>query len=205
MPVVEDSVFSKHVAFWRTKSAKGDSYVGRSGEDHLRQKKAVEDLLATRLNPSDFFEDALDFGCGYGRFDPFLSRFCGHIWAVDIVPGLAERAMDSTPTLTGITLESPDRIPFRDRKIDLVWSCLVFQHLTDFGLFSRACSEIRRVCRAGARILIVDNAVDRAFHVTPRGPEILARELGFRPGWQSYRITINSRPLDHWLIDGIKA
>lgn len=198
-------VFGRHVSFWGGKAAKGDAYVGRVGEDHLSQQKAIENLVSTRLKPSDFFEDGMDFGCGYGRFEPFLSHFCGHIWAVDVVPGVVERVRGSIPTISGLSVGWPFEIPLKNGKVDFLWACLVFQHLVDQKMFAAACRELRRVMKSGARVLIIDNAVDRAAHVLPRGPEVLARELGFRPGWHSDKITINRRPQDHWLIDGVKA
>jgi len=199
------TAFDQHVRFWESKSKKGESYVGRIGEDHLLQKKAIESLLMTRLKTTDFFTDGLDFGCGYGRFVPFLSNFCGHLWAVDIVPDIVERVRGVAPTVSALKVSHPIILPFKGGRIDFVWACLVFQHLVAPEFFSAACQEIRRVTKPGARMIVIDNAVDKAPHVSPRGPEVLTRELGFRPGWYADKITINKRPQDHWLIDGVKA
>lgn len=197
--------FGQHLDFWKKKVSKGDGYVGRAGEDHLSQQKAIEDILLTRLTSQDFFEDGLDFGCGYGRFVPFLSHFCAHLWAADIVPDVVERVKGVAPTVSALRVSHPLVLPFRNCKVDFMWSCLVFQHLAVKEFFTAACQELRRVLKPGARVIVIDNALDRAHHVVPRGPEVLGKELGLRPGWYSSRITINKRPQDHWLIDGVKA
>jgi SAM-dependent methyltransferase len=198
--------FRQQVLFWENKfRSQGESYVGRKGEDFELQTKRIESLLRTRLQVSDFYKNALDFGCGCGRMLPFLSQFCGHLWAADIMPSVLMNASKVVPNVTAFQIGFPLKFPWREPRIDFLWVGLVFQHLTDEPIFRDACEELKRVLRPGARVLILDNGVDRAPHVMPRGPERLGAALNLALGWHAEKATINNAPGDHWLLDGKKA
>jgi SAM-dependent methyltransferase len=198
--------FMRMLNFWMNKvSERGDGYVGRVGEGHDLQRQKIEDILRTKFDKDTFYYDAMDFGCGWGRFEPFLSDFCGHIWAVDLLEDMVQRASSVAPLVTPFRMSYPVSFPLSKPKFDLLWACLVFQHITDESLFEDTLNEIRRVLKPGARILILDNAKDRAPHVRPRDPQRFAQLLGMQPGWQHSLVTINNRPQDHWMIDGVKG
>ncbi len=193
-------------SFWeKTVARRGDGYVGRQGESHRLQQKRIEDLLRTRLNPNMLYQDMIDFGCGWGRFIPFWAQFAGHIWAVDLLDDMLRRAKQEAPTVSTVCSQWPFRIPMKTPRVDLLWACLVFQHICDDAIFEGTLAELGRVLKPGARVLIIDNAVDQAPHVKPRGPEAIATRLGLRPGWSADKVTINNRPHDHWFLDGTKA
>jgi ubiquinone/menaquinone biosynthesis C-methylase UbiE len=197
--------FGRMEEFWRGKAAQsGDRYVGRLKEDHTLQQKRIESILRTRLLPTDYFENALDFGCGWGRFIPFFAQFCGHIWAVDLLKDMVKKAAEQAPCVTAVQSKYPFKLPGKGARFDLLWGCLVFQHMTDDDIFNVSTKEISRVLKPGARVLVIDNAVDKAYHVKPRGVERLATALGLKPGYHASKVTINQRPDDHWLIDGIR-
>lgn len=198
--------FAEHRAFWeKTVAQRGDGYVGRNGESHKLQQKRIEDLLRSRLNPNMLYQDMIDFGCGWGRFIPFWAQFAGHVWAVDMLPDLLRRAKQQAPTVSTVCSQWPFQIPMKKPRIDLLWACLVFQHIVDDEIFVGTLTELSRVLQPGARVLIIDNAVDQAPHVKPRGPAVIAKGLGLRGGWSADKVTINNRPQDHWLLDGTKA
>lgn len=204
--LTEQARFAAHRDFWaKTVARRGDGYVGRQGESHKLQQKRIEDLLRTRLNPNVVYQDMIDFGCGWGRFVPFWSQFVGHIWAVDLLNDLLVRAKQAAPIVSTVSAQWPFRIPMNQPRIDLLWACLVFQHITDESLLTNTLAELARVMKPGARVLIIDNAVDKAPHVKPRGPEFLAEKLKLLPGWSADKVTINNRPNDHWLLDGQRA
>jgi SAM-dependent methyltransferase len=191
--------------FWTGRSRRGETYVGHVHQNYRLQQQAIESLLRVRLKPDDYFTNGMDFGCGYGRFIPLLSLFCGHVWAVDLLPDMLERASKQASNVTPIRSAWPFRFPARGPSMDFVWACLVFQHIVDEDLFQKTAEELRRVIKPGARVLILDNAMDKAPHVKPRGEGALAAALGLQAGYWSERVTINQRPKDHILLDGIKA
>jgi ubiquinone/menaquinone biosynthesis C-methylase UbiE len=197
--------FGRMEEFWRIKFAQyGDRYVGRIKEDHTLQQKRIESILMTRLRSQDYFEKALDFGCGWGRFIPFFSQFCGHIWAVDLVKEMVDKAAQKAPNVTAIQSKHPFKLPGKESRFDLLWSCFVFQHITDDEVFDVTTKELRRVLKSGARVIIIDNAVDHASHVKPRSVERLAEALELKPTYYASKVTVNQRADDHWLIDGVK-
>lgn len=192
--------------FWQARAGKqGESYVGHRDQNHIAQQKRIEDILKSRLTPDTYFCDMLDYGCGYGRFVPFWNNFAGHVWAVDLIPDMLKKAASRSPNVTALRSTFPLKLPIQPNGLDLLWSCLVFQHIVDDSLFYATALELARLLKPGARVLLIDNAIDKAPHVKPRTPQIFARALGLRPDVQALKITINSRPSDHWLIDGYKA
>jgi SAM-dependent methyltransferase len=196
----------KLTQFWETRArTRGERYVGHVQQDHRLQQQAIESLLRARLKASDYFSNGLDFGCGYGRFVPTLSQYCGHLWAVDLLPEMLERAASQAPNVTPVRSEWPLKLPARGPAMDFVWLCLVLQHVVDEDLFQATCVELKRVLKPGARVMVLDNVVDHAPHVKPRGEQALVSALGLMPGYWCERVTINRRPKDHLFIDGVKA
>ena len=186
--------------FWQARTRAGDAYVGRVGEDHRRQQQRMEQLLTQHFTPFDFYLDALDFGCGWGRMVPYFAQYCGHIWAVDIVPEMAQRAAQKATTVTPLALGPNGQI--NSPQVDLLWAGLVLQHIVNPDVLQATLHELRRVLKRGARVLILDNAVDHAPHVQSRNPDELASALLLQ-SWKVERVTINQREQDHWLLDGI--
>lgn len=196
--------WSRTQDFWQRKMAsQGVSYVGRVGEDHNYQAKLIESLYWRQVSVDAYFRDALDFGCGYGRFAAMLSKSCGHIWAVDMLDEMLANVRGVVPNITAVRCSWPPRFlsQIRDNSIDLLWACLVFQHIVDDDLFSAVMQEISRLLKPGARVIIIDNAVDHAHHVKPRGPEVIMKALNAKADFCE-KVTINKRACDHWLIDG---
>lgn len=199
--VIEDKWRKSH-SFWQSKMARqGVSYVGRKGEDHQSQAKAIERLYWSRVGQDAYFQDALDFGCGYGRFAEMLSSTCGHIWAVDMLEEMLAQVRGSVPNVTPIKCSWPPKLVNCDKSMDLLWACLVFQHIVDDDLFAGTMKELSRLLKPGSRVIIIDNAVDQAHHVKPRGPEAIMNALNAKVDYVE-KVTINKRANDHWLIDG---
>jgi len=198
-------VWKASETFWGQRFAKmGDAAVGRVKENHLDQKKRIEDLLRPRLAGSHY-EKALDFGCGYGRFTPLLSQYCGHIWNVDILANQLPRAGSASFNVTSVKYEWPNELPLSPHSIDLLLVVSVFHFMTNDQLFEACTSELRRVVKPGGTVLVIENAVDRDGHVKPRPYQQLAQALGLVPDKVEERVTVNLRPNDHWLINGKKA
>jgi ubiquinone/menaquinone biosynthesis C-methylase UbiE len=165
----------------------------------LIQQRKIESLLLRALGPDDLFEDGLDYGCGCGRMLPLLSDYCEHIWAADILESSLDQARGMAPNVTPVALNYPLKLAIPP--VNFLWCGLVFQHIVEDALFDQVLAEIARVLAPGARILILDNGVDKAFHVKPRGPDKIAAGLKLKH-YEAALVTIDVRPNDHWLVDG---
>lgn len=164
-----------------------------------QQTSRISSLLRSAILPTDFYESALDIGCGRGRFVPLLSSFCGHVWAVDIVPELLCDIEFRAQSATAFCVEREYRLP--DGPHDLLWSSFFFQHLTKQAELQAVCAEIRRVMRPGARVLLLENAKDHAAHVRPWTVKDYVAELGLADH-RFKLVSVNDRPGDHWWIEG---
>lgn len=200
---MQPPVFDKAKEFWELRYRQsGDGVVGRAKEDHRLQTAKLMAHVRTAIPAGTYFEKGLDFGSGWGRMLPFLSEICGHVWAADIVPAALDRLKQINTNITPCLIGWPYQIPAVTASFDLLFSCLVLQHITSEEFFHHATCELRRVMKPGSTILLIDNAVDQAYHVKSRAPEVLAAALGMEPGYKAEKITINSRLNDHWLILG---
>jgi hypothetical protein len=72
-------------------------------------------------------------------------------------------------------------------------------------VFSDTVNEVLRVTSPGSRIMIIDNAVDRAAHVRSRTAEELRSAFKLSTMSVVRRVTVNKRENDHWLIDGCRV
>jgi SAM-dependent methyltransferase len=203
MPAAVETFNGMKQRWIKVAGQRGAGYVGRVSESTELQARKIESLLLKALSPDDFYKDGIDFGCGYGRFIPTLSHYCGHIWAIDLLDSMLAQAASAAPNVTVVPSTWP--ISFAIPPVDFLWAGLVIQHIVDEPIYQATIAELKRLLKPGARVILLDNAVDLAPHVKPRGPEMLARHLELRPGWKADRVTINQRPNDHWFIDGYKA
>jgi SAM-dependent methyltransferase len=75
---------------------------------------------------------ALDFGCGVGRLTQALAKYFGHVVGVDVSSVMikhAQRLNQHGDAVTFVHNRSEDLSILRDRRFDLIYSDLVFQHL----------------------------------------------------------------------------
>lgn len=198
-----EQAFMRSQDFWQDRFfKKGDAFTGRLHEDFKLQTLRIEGLFRRKFRQGEFYEYGMDLGCGSGRLTPMLSNVCGHLWAVDIVDEVIDQAKAKTPSATGWLVKWPIKFPARSACVDLMVACLCFQHITDSEIFEKVIAEIRRVLRPNARVLILDNAIDKAYHVRSRTPKEFSEPLRLLPGLITEQVTINNRPSDHWFIDG---
>lgn len=194
--------FLKSLRFWHERAIRfGDGYVGRVNESWQQQQKNIEKHLKAKLG-NEHYMDVLDFGCGWGRLIPFLCNYSGHIWAADIVETAIQRAGEMAPNVTAVAIPKTGNIELPTSSIDLVVVVSVFHFFKEDCLFNVFTKELSRVVKPGGRVIVIDNAVDKDYHVKPRSDKEIAASLCLREGWSSDKVTINRRQLDHWLIDG---
>lgn len=190
-PALETAAIEASRSFWLARA--------QSRADDPRQTACISSLLRASILPTDFYESALDLGCGRGRFIPILSAFCGHVWAVDVVPDLLCNIEFRAPSATAFCIEDEFKLPTGPH--DLLWSSFFFQHVTKPEHMRAICTEVRRVLRPGARVFLLENGKDHAAHIRPWAPRDYAVELGLGD-YSAKMVSINNRPSDHWWIEG---
>jgi SAM-dependent methyltransferase len=116
------------------------SYVWRFGQDRrlalVRQWAPLEGKAI------------LDVGCGIGTYVRRFRQFSDDVHGVDIDEERVAKARESLPN---IALAPGERLPFPDRRFDLVFLHEVIEHVEDDRATLR---EAIRVLRAGGRVVI---------------------------------------------------
>jgi len=122
--------------------------------------------------------NVLDFGCGFGRWHPYLSRIP---WARYVGVDVCRRLVEEAKARNGLGSFyhiRPATLPFVDGQVDAVWCVTVLQHLDDAAA-ARSAAEIQRVLRPGAALCLTENTtpdLESAPHVHFR-PAAFYREI----------------------------
>jgi SAM-dependent methyltransferase len=116
------------------------SFVWRAGQERrLALMRAVVPLENRRV---------LDVGCGIGMYTSAFQRYTPHVVGVEIELG---RAIEARRRAMGVTQAVGERLPFRDRRFEVVFSHEVLEHVND----DRRCArEMVRVTQSGGHIVI---------------------------------------------------
>ncbi len=123
---------------------------------------------------------ALDFGCGTGRMLRTLSKHCREVCAVDREPAMVE----ATYRYAGhyarrIACWEGEQTPFEDASFDFVLCCSVLC-VTASQLFDRSLSEIARLSKPGATLLLLEQ-IAPAKGLTLRRYYQALSQAGFEP------------------------
>jgi SAM-dependent methyltransferase len=120
-----------------------------------------EDILErmVRLARPEASDRALDVACGPGLLVCGMARHVGHATGIDLTPAMLEQAR-RTQAAQGATNVSWDQgdvaaMPYADGAFEIVTCRFAFHHFPDPLAVLR---EMRRVCRAGGRIVVADSA-----------------------------------------------
>lgn len=127
-------------------AAQGDE--GDYGRQHVLDPRMIE-RVQTRG-----FQNALDVGCGEGRFCRVLQHFGIHTVGVDLAPMLIETAQQRDPQ-GDYRVGDAGALEFADDSFDLVVSYIT---LVDFPDIKCAIAEMARVLRPGGILLIANLA-----------------------------------------------
>ncbi len=124
-----------------------DFWVGRDYE-HESELIAINKLLKNR-----HYKLAMDYGGGYGRLTPIITRYADEVILVD--PSVKQLNL-AKKQLTGLAVrfviqEKKDNVPAKDASIDLLVMIRVSHHLPDPR---PVIAEINRVLRPGGEALI---------------------------------------------------
>lgn len=149
------------------------------------------------------FHEALDVGCGEGRFCRMLSDQGIAATGVEPTRALREAAISRDPNGRYVDAMA-EALPFEGESFDLVISYLTLMDIDDAGA---AISEMARVLRPGGALLIANlNSFNTAGSWRDRQDEtrqfIIDNYLEPRAEWVSWRgITVRNwhRPMQHYL------
>jgi SAM-dependent methyltransferase len=111
---------------------------------------------ASGAGPAD---TVLDVACGPGLVVCALARRVAHATGIDITPAMLDRArqLQAEQGLTNVGWRLGDvmSLPFPDASFSLVTSRFAFHHILDpFAVLG----EMKRVCKPGGRVVVVDSA-----------------------------------------------
>jgi ubiquinone/menaquinone biosynthesis C-methylase UbiE len=112
--------------------------------------EALVEMVLDRLGPELRRNRMLEIGCGLGRTAIHFTRHFGHVDAADIAPAMVDQARQrhaavanlAFTLITGRNLE-----PFSDGAYDLIFSSLVFQHVSDESAIASYLNEAHRVLK----------------------------------------------------------
>jgi ubiquinone/menaquinone biosynthesis C-methylase UbiE len=123
-------------------------------EDTLR--RIVE---MAQAGPTD---TVLDVACGPGLLACAFAKVTRHVTGIDVTPKMLEqaRALQRQEGLHNLTWDEGDvpPLPYGDAGFSIVSARFAFHHFLDP---LDVLKEMRRVCRAGGRVVIIDSAPPR--------------------------------------------
>lgn len=105
----------------------------------------------------------VDIGCGTGFDTHRLLELCDNVTGVDLSPGMIEWAQEhhSDPSLSWLVADAED-LPFKSGRVDLVFSSMALQWLSDTQPIALECS---RIMSKGARGVIAVVLKDSLFEL----------------------------------------
>jgi SAM-dependent methyltransferase len=101
----------------------------------------------------------LDVGCGAGLFEIAYTHWLKEIYGVDYSEEMVEVAKENTKKYDNVIIEKANiqNLPFKDEFFDKILVNSVIQYLNDLDEVKGAFEELRRVTKAGGRILVSMN------------------------------------------------
>lgn len=107
------------------------------------------------------FDQALELGCGDGRYSKYLAFYCKKLTAMEYNERrLTAKSDEKTDFIIG---DAQDLSQFGDNDMDLIFSSNLIEHLPDID---RALRECRRVVKEGGLIIhTVPNRTWKFFHL----------------------------------------
>lgn len=99
----------------------------------------------------------LDFGCGIGRFMPLLSKHSDKYFGCDILEAPIREARKIIIDIQRLAVINKHQIPFDNTNFDLIFSCVVLQHVIDQNLLNHYINQFYERLNSHGHVLIVEN------------------------------------------------
>src|SRR5918996_1494144 len=128
-----------------------------SAAAEIRNEEALRRIVdMAHAGPTD---TVLDVACGPGLLACAFARVTRHVTGIDLTPKMLEqaKALQRQLGLNNLTWHEGEvpPLPYRDASFSIVSTRFAFHHFLDP---LQVLTEMRRVCRAGGRIVVVDSA-----------------------------------------------
>lgn len=124
-----------------------------------RTRGRFDDLGAVQFARVRAGETVVEVGAGAGNFLSLFRGVAGRLVGVDLVEGMLRKGRADAPDLIAVVADG-NRLPFRDRSIELVASAQALHHI--FRPVP-VLQEMRRVAAPGGRVLLVDQVSTESF------------------------------------------
>jgi len=129
-----------------------------------RWSSIIEPLLSqVQLPRSSNNSTVLDIGCGVGRWVPLLSKYFTDYYGCDITDNAIEKTRKAVADtgLNYVVEKIVDNVlPFKNIKFDLVWTCVVLQHIVDKELLEYYAQQISYAVKPEGYLLITENIAE---------------------------------------------
>jgi len=189
------------LSFWRENARRcGDGYVAFR-LDYEGQRERVLKLVRPVVEDRHYGV-GLDFGCGPGRFVPFLSGLCDFLYVADVMPEMADKASNKAQNAAPLNYWLPPRLDIWENSIDFLWTCFVLQHIVNPKVFEATCAELRRVLKPDAEVLLVESYGHTGGMTIGRPVAEYERALGFETLRALEQVQIDPRGQAHSIILG---
>jgi len=154
--------------YWNNRYNKmtGEKVVGHkhwSLEQYNRENEKWVKLFSKtfeKLNIQKIYS-VLDFGCGVGRWIPFLKQYCLYYCGVDIIEKALNQAKEKAYLYNNVNfgLIENGLIPnlIGNCGYDLIWSVVCLQHVIDDKLLDLYISQFYKILRPNSWIISVEN------------------------------------------------
>ena len=152
-------------------------------ETHERYSERLQDdwypKYVAQIDPAPG-DAVLDVGCGFGAFHPQLHAVGARVVALDYSPGMTRESRNQA-IRDGLAVQviraDAQQIPLADSSVEHALASHMLYHVPDIR---RALEEIRRVVKAGGRVLMTTNAADHSARLRDLH-EQAARDVGVTP------------------------
>ena len=172
MPKTEEQVtgqeeeFNTNLDYWinRYTEMNGKNVVGRRdwndeqfNEENAKWASKISPFL-DQIQPTKI----LDFGCGIGRWVPLLTSYTKDYFGCDITDFATKLLKETFSEIPekNISLLDNNNIPFGRNKFDLIWTCVVLQHVIDNNLLEYYLKQFHNRLKKGGHVICTENVLN---------------------------------------------
>jgi len=163
------------VKYWDDRATQMGSravgYYGWGKQKFREETKEWWKRMSTYLNTIPNMKECavLDFGSGASRFSVQLAQKGFHVTGVEISEALLRLGAKNKRKNVDLVQITPEQtLPFPDNSFDVLWICLVLQHISDLS-FAMVVSDLQRVLRRNGMILICENTEQSKGRISSSG------------------------------------